>query len=176
MNNQHKPALKNKKPKKSKKSFWFLGLVILLYLFLSLNHLDLVKDSLEKTIKMFYRIIPLLGIVLIFMTLTNLYISSGKVKKHLGKESGWKGWLYASLAGVMISGPAYLLFPLLKELKKSGAKNSLLAVFLYNRNVKIPFLPILIFYFGLKYSLILTILIFFFAFLNGIIVGWLVRE
>ncbi len=158
-----------------KRNLFLLG-VVLLYIFLSFWYPELIKKSIGKTWQMLYRIIPLLGLVLIFMTLTNLYITLGKVEKHLGKKSGWKGWAYASMAGVIISGPAYLLFPLLKELKKSGAKNSLIAVFLYTRNVKIPFLPILIYYFGISYAFFLTFFIFLSSFINGALVGWFSQD
>jgi hypothetical protein len=53
--------------------------------------------------------------------------------------------------------PPYLLYPMLAEFQMHGAKNSLLAAFLYKRNVKIHFLPVMIYYFGLRYSLIVSV-------------------
>ena len=111
MPKQNEGKMVNNKKRKSKKSFWFLLTVLMVYLIVAVYDLELAKEGLRKTLQMFYRIVPLLGLVLIFMTLTNLYINSGKVKKHLGQESGLKGWLYAALAGVIISGPPYIFFP-----------------------------------------------------------------
>ncbi|MBW2540150.1 MAG: hypothetical protein JRE27_11165 [Deltaproteobacteria bacterium] len=77
---------------------------------------------------------------------------------------------------MLVSGPPYVLYPLLGELKKRGMTNSLLAVFLYNRNVKIPFIPAMIYYFGLKFTIILSVYIIIFSIMNGKIMEALTKE
>jgi len=65
---------------------------------------------------------------------------------------------------------------MLGELKKHGARNGLIAAMLYNRNVKIYFLPAIIYYFNLRYAVILSIYIILFSILNGILLEFIVSE
>ena len=67
-------------------------------------------------------------------------------------------------------------YPLLKELHEKGLRNSLLAIFLGNRAVKPVLLPVMISYFGLTYTLILTFLTILGALVIGYTVGALVKE
>jgi hypothetical protein len=85
-----------------------------------------------------------------------MLLSPSKINKHLGKNSGVKGWLYAIAGGIFISGPPYILYPMLGELKKHGARNGLLAT--------------------LRYAVILSIYIILFSILNGILLEFIVSE
>jgi len=67
-------------------------------------------------------------------------------------------------------GPAYTWFPLLKNLKKKGMRPSLLVAFLNNRAVKIPLLPMMIFYFGWSFTLIANGYLIIFSIMNGLII------
>ncbi len=165
-----------KKNKKISGKMKFLSAVGLLYVGLFLFDSSLAIIGIKKTALMLIKIAPLLVFVLLVMTAMNLYIDSGKIKKHLGEESGIRGWIYSIVVGVLISGPPYVLFPMLKDLKKHGMKSSLLAVFLYNRNVKISFLPVMVYYFGLKFTIIVSVLIVVFSVLNGLVVGALSKK
>ena len=55
-------------------------------------------------------------------------------------------------------------------------RNSLLAVLLYNRNVKIPFIPAMIYYFGLKFTVFISLYIIIFSVLNGKLIEALAGE
>jgi uncharacterized membrane protein YraQ (UPF0718 family) len=154
---------------------FFLGMVFI-YFIIYLFSKYLIIDALIKTIATFLKILPILGIVFIIMIISNLYIKKGNIKKYLGNESGLRGWIFAILAGIFIAGAPYVLYPLLSNLKKQGMSDSLLAVFLYNRNVKIPFFPISVFYFGFTYTVIISLLIIIFSVFNGILVGKMTSE
>jgi hypothetical protein len=77
-----------------------------------------------------------------------MLLSPSKINKHLGKNSGVKGWLYAIAGGIFISGPPY----------------------------KIYFLPAIIYYFNLRYAVILSIYIILFSILNGILLEFIISE
>lgn len=154
----------------------FLIAVLLLYLIIALFNFSVAKDAFVNFLLMFIKILPILGIVFVIMIGVNLYFTKERIGKYLGEQSGLKGWLYATISGILVSGPPYVLYPLLSDLKKHGMKNSLLAVFLYNRNVKIPFLPVMVYYFGLNFTVILSLYIIIFSILNGKIIDLLVRE
>jgi uncharacterized membrane protein YraQ (UPF0718 family) len=149
----------------------FLALTLVGYGVMALFDPAYAEQAFSNFLAMLVRIIPILGVVFIIMFLTNLLITPERMEKHMGKESGLRGWIYSIFLGIIVSGPPYVLFPLLGDLKKQGMKNELLAAFLYNRNVKIPFLPVMVFYFGLSYTIILSAYIILFSILNGLLVG-----
>ena len=65
--------------------------------------------------------------------------------------------IISALFGIVSHGPIYVWYPLLRDLKQHGMRSGLVAVFLYNRAIKIPLLPIMIFYFGVFFVIILCI-------------------
>ncbi|MEA3463582.1 MAG: permease [Patescibacteria group bacterium] len=154
----------------------FLLAIIFLYLIVALLDIGIVENALINFLIMSLKIVPVLCLVFIIMVLIELYFTKKRVGKYLGSKSGIKGWFYAIISGILISGPAYTLYPLLGELKKNGMKNSLLAVVLYNRNVKIPFLPAMVYYFGLNFTIILSLYIIIFSIFNGKIVELLASK
>ena len=153
----------------------FLLVVIFLYIVTALVKFSIVIDSLLFCKKLAWQIIPVLIVVLFFIFLANLLLNSKRVLKYLGASSGFKGWIVALIFGVLSSGPIYMWYPLLSDLKEKGMKDSLIAVFLYNRAVKIPMMPLIVYYFGLPFLIILTVLMLGFSFINGFVVGKLVN-
>ncbi|RKY02749.1 MAG: hypothetical protein DRP55_02440, partial [Spirochaetes bacterium] len=61
------------------------------------------------------------------------------------------------IAGIITHGPIYVWFNLLKEMKKNGMRTGFIAIFLYNRAIKIPLIPVMIYYFGTLYTVTLMI-------------------
>lgn len=154
----------------------FLLFVAGLYLLTGWRDPALAKTALLGFTTMLSKVLPILGMVFVILLLINLLLKPERIKQHLGQDSGFRGWLYAVIGGILISGPPFILYPMLAELKKHGARNDLIAVFLYNRNVKIPFLPVMAYYFGLRYTVIVSLLIILFSLLSGIILGRLTGE
>lgn len=76
----------------------------------------------------------------------------------------------------MSHGPIYAWYPLLKDLQDQGMKDSLIAVFLYNRSVKIPVLPVMIYYFGLSFAGVLLFWTIFASFIQGVVIDMLAKE
>ena len=150
-----------KNTKKSNKnncySFSFLIVVIALYIVLFFFKSDKIKASLDASWSIFVSIIPVLILVVFIMGVSNYFLKPKKVSKYLGKESGVKGWFLSALFGIVSHGPIYVWYPLLRDLKRHGMRSGLVAVFLYNRAIKIPLLPVMIFYFGVFFVIILCI-------------------
>lgn len=101
----------------------------------------------------------------------NFFLKPETVKRHLGQSSGAKGWIYAYLGSIFVSSPPYVVFPMLKELKEHGMKYSLIAVFMNNRNVQPPFLPVMAHYFGWVFTIVISVYIMIFAIFNAIVLG-----
>lgn len=156
---------------KDKKTI-FLIFVTIFYIFLFVKNPELGRTSLQDFSDILLKVIPLLGLVFVIMVLVNYFISDELVQNKLGSGSGKSGTVFAVFFGIFISGPAYMLYPLLKSFKEKGATNYTLAIFLYNRNVKIPFIPVMIFYFGIKFTVIISIYIMIFSVFNGFLVEY----
>ena len=164
----------NKERKKglSFNELFFLG-VILVYLILYIFTPQGTVNSIENCAVLIIRIVPVLFLVILFMGAMNYFVNPQKVSKYVGEKSGLKGWILATVAGIISHGPIYVWYPLLKDLREHGMKNGLAAVFLYNRAVKIPLVPLMIYYFGVKFLIILTLLTLLASIIEGKIIDTL---
>lgn len=136
--------------------FSFLIFVIILYIILFFFNDEKTYNAVHASINIFIQILPVLVLVVILMGISNYFLKPKTVSKYLGAESGAKGWFIAVSFGILSHGSIYVWYPLLKELQDHGMRVGLIATFLYNRAVKIPLLPIMIYYFGIIFVFILT--------------------
>jgi len=160
------------KPSKwySRGSIQFLGFIIILYLIAFLIDSEKTIGAVKFSSTLLYQILPILLFVFVLLFISNLLITPRWVKAHLGKDSGAKGWILASVGGILSVGSIYPWLALLKELKAKGMRPALIAVFLYNRGIKLPLLPMLIHYFGLTYTLLLAGYMTLFSLLGGLLI------
>ena len=154
----------------------FLLSMLLLYGIIGLFDPTFLVGALLYFREMLIKVLPILGIVFVILFAINLFLKADKVSRYLGREAGVMGWLYAVIGGILISGPPYVLYPMLGEMKKHGARSGLIVTLLYNRNVKVQFLPALVYYFGLRYAIVLSIYIILFSVLNGMVFEILVSD
>lgn len=155
---------------KSYVGWYFLLIVIVLYIVTFMFDSAKVFSGLEQFVIIFKSIIPVLIIIFVLMAVTNYFVKPSALVKYMGKESGFKGWLIAIIAGIISTGPIYMWYPMLNDLQKHGIRDGLVAAFLYNRAIKIPLLPMLVLYFGLAYSIILMVIMILVSVLQGLIV------
>jgi len=151
-------------------SWWFLIIVLLMYIFLFFINNNLFNTSLLFFINLLKKIIPIFFLVFILMTITNYFITPKFLLKHLG-EKGIKKWIYVIIGGILSTGPIYMWYPLLADLKNKGLSYGLIACFLYNRAIKIPLIPLMFFYFSWQYILILLVVMIFISVFQGIIIN-----
>ena len=148
----------------------FLIIVAGMYLIAAIIDFDLAKNALAEFVFLFKKIIPILILVFALMFFSNLFLDAKKIRKLAGESAGVKGWFVAVVAGILSSGPIYMWYPLLADLKEKGMKDGFIAAFLYNRAVKIPMLPMMIYYFGWPFTVILTGYMILFSIINGVLV------
>jgi len=158
------------------RSFLFPGFVAVIYGVLLIFLPDKALIAFRGSISIFLRIGIALSLVFFLIFLLNLFLKPSRLTALLGKESGFKGVVVSALAGIISVGPIYAWYPLLKELKGRGAKDSLIAIFLNNRAVKPVLLPIMISYFGWIYVLIFTLATILGSLLCGFLVGAATKE
>ncbi|KPK93025.1 MAG: hypothetical protein AMJ94_04000 [Deltaproteobacteria bacterium SM23_61] len=151
-------------------------LVLIAYGILAVYDSNRLENALSTLAGLTARIVPILLLVFGVMFLTNLFFESNALVRFLGKESGYRGWMLAIAGGIVSSGPIYMWYPLLSDLKERGMKDSLIAAFLYNRAVKIPLLPMMVYYFGWNFALVLSIYMVLFSVADGILVQSLMRK
>ena len=165
-----------KEKKRSRGGLWFLAFVLLLYAVTLFVDASRTWTAVVKSLILLLKIFPILVMVLLFMAVINFFLRPQKLKKLLGKESGVRGWLIALAAGIISHGSVYLWYPLLKELQQHGMRPALIASFIYSRAIKLPLLPLLIYYFGLKFMLVLTLYILIAAYVEGRVIERMVKS
>jgi uncharacterized membrane protein YraQ (UPF0718 family) len=148
----------------------FLTCVIVVYLILGVVDFELARNTLHVLWTLILRVLPILILVFGIMFLTNLFFEARNIVKILGKGSGFRGWAFAISGGIISSGPIYLWYPLLSDLKERGMKDSLIAAFLYNRAIKIPLIPMMVSYFGWPFTITLFMYMILFSIANGLAV------
>ena len=100
-------------------------------------------------------LLKILPFAFILIGLFEVWIKRETVEKHLGKESGIKGYLWAVLLAGAVVGGLYVAFPIAYSLFNKGAKLSV--IFTYIGAAAIARIPMTIFeasFLGVKFTVI----------------------
>jgi len=160
----------NKRLKQKNVSWYFLLVVILVYIILAFVNYDLFSSSLRFFLSLIIKIVPIFIIIVILMVIANHFITPPMITKYF-KAPGIRKWLFVVIGGILSTGPVYMWYPLLAQLREKGVNSGFIAAFLYSRAIKIPLWPIIIFYFSAKYVITLTIVMIAFSIAQGIVVS-----
>lgn len=134
----------------------FLGIMVVVYLLVYVTSPSLFHVAIFETYSILLSILPVLILVFGFMFCFNLFIKAESIRVHLGQDAKKRGWFFSIIAGIFSTGPIYIWYPLLADLRGKGMRTSFVSTFLYSRSVKLPLLPIMVHYFGFNYTLILS--------------------
>ena len=154
----------------------FILSLLIFYLITFFVRPKIFSTAINFSIETSLKVLPIMLLVFLLVFLSNFFITSSKIKKHFGEEAGIKGWLLSIFGGIISSGPVYMWYPLLADLKEKGMKNSFIVAFIYARAIKIQILPLMLFYFGFKFTIIFNILILIFSPINGFVVEKLLKN
>lgn len=156
--------------------FLFPAFLIGIYAILLVFFPDKAYVAMRSSGKIFLNLgVPLI-LVFALMAAVNLFLEPARITRFLGKDAGLKGVVFSAAAGIISTGPIYAWYPLLRELREKGARNSLLVIFLGNRAVKPLLIPVMITYFGWAYVLVLTLFTITGSVAAGYLVGHLYKE
>lgn len=159
------------KQKKNKNKAWlFLLIVLIIYLIIGIIKQEILMPAIQFFLSVIIKIIPIFILVFLLMILTNYFTNQKYIIRHLGKDSGLRGWLLSIGAGLISTGPIFVWYPLLKDLQKLGVKKRFIAAFLYSRAVKPVLIPLLILYFGLLYTIVLIVVMIIMSVFQGLVV------
>lgn len=169
--------MKTHNKKQSKYSgVYFAIVVILIYGVLFSFYPQRIRQALWISGTLLLQILPVFALVILTMAVINYLLTPKMIASSVGKGSGMKGWLLAIGTGIFSHGPVYAWYPMLKDLKQHGMRNGLIAAFLYNRAIKIPLLPMMIYYFGLPFVMVLLVWMILASFVEGIMIDMLDRN
>ena len=154
----------------------FLSLAVLFYLILLVFNPPMFFKSLDRFGVLALKILPsLLGaFVLIFVF--NYLLDNQKIKKYLAGKTDWRKYLLTIALGILSSGPIYVWYPFLADLKQHGFSNGLITIFLYNRAIKIALIPVLVYYFSLQFVILITGLMIVFSVFNGLVLEKIIKK
>lgn len=145
----------------------FLLLVLVAYGLTAVIDGEVPRAALGFFGEVIHKALPLLALVFVLLVLADLLLRPHWIKRYLGVESGITGWVVAALGGILATGPVYPWYALLRGLREKGMPASLVAVFLYSRAIKLPLLPLMVYYFGVAYTAVLCAYLLAFSILNG---------
>lgn len=148
---------------------FFISVCLLSLILLPINPAS-VQKGFAIFLDLLVQLLPILALVFALIFVSNLFMDNSFAAKHLGDTSRLRGWLIALIGGFLSAGPTYIWYPLLQDLKNKGTRDGFIAAFLYNRVVKIPLIPIMILYFGIKIVVVLTVCIIIFSVIDGFVV------
>jgi uncharacterized membrane protein YraQ (UPF0718 family) len=154
----------------------FLAVVVVGYIIFAFMKPIIVIEALIIFLNLLEKVIPVLFFVFALIFAFNLFVNPKVVAKYLGTEKGFTGWLVSVVGGIISMGAIYMWYPLLKDLREKGMKDSLIVAFLYNRSIKIPLLPFLVHYFGLVFTIVITLYTIIFSFINGFLVDKIINK
>jgi hypothetical protein len=162
--------------KKLSNGMCFFLIMIGIYMGIGIFDGSTMATALTNSWEMLIKLMPVMGLVFTVNGLVSNFLSPAWIERHLGESSGWQGWALVLGVSTLVPGSPFILYPLLHELTPKGLKKSLAAVFLYNRTVKITFLPAMTLYFGFRYTAVVSLFMLAAAILSGIIVGGLSKH
>lgn len=147
----------------------FLAAVVAVYGVTAFVKPDVTGRAMAFFVQVLDRVIPVLALVFVLIFLFDLFLTPKRIEKYIGKKSGIRGWLVVVAAGILSTGPIYAWYAVLSELRKKGMRTSLVAVFLYNRAIKFPLLPLMVHYFGVRYTVVLSLYLIGFSIISGLV-------
>ena len=130
------------------------------------------KQSVKVAVKEFFRILPPVLIIIIFIGLLLGFVPPAEISKVIGEQSGFGGVLLIALLGAILHMPAFISFPLAGSLLKSGASISAVAAFITTLTmVGTATLPLEVKELGKKIALLRNGISFIIAIVIALIMG-----
>lgn len=167
---QKKTKNQTKKKPKSRSGWIMLTITLILYIVVGFLDYSVAQSALNRSFQTLKIISPILLVVFFLLAVLNGFIKPKKIAQYLGKESGFKGEIIAVVGGILSHGPSYLWYPILSELRNHGARDGLIVAFVYARAIKLPWLLLMVSYFGFAFTVILSTYTLLAALLQAFIV------
>lgn len=130
------------------------------------------KQALIVALKSFFRILPTVLIIIIFIGLLLGFVPQNQISKIVGVQAGFWGVLFVALLGAILHIPSLISFPLAGSLLRSGASVTSVAVFITTLTmIGVITLPLEIKELGKKMALLRNGISFGIAIIIALIMG-----
>jgi len=101
---------------------WVMALIaLLLLLFAFLRGGNVPVAGVRAGAKMLWGVLPLLLLSFLVAGLLQVLIPKEQIRRWLGTESGLRGVILGCIAGGLVPGPPYAVFPVVASLYQAGA-------------------------------------------------------
>lgn len=147
-------------------------LAVILYVWAFAVSPDKATQALVVGWKTFLGILPIIAAVFAALGLFNVWVDKKKIASTLGKGGGIKAVALASLAGTVLVGPVYVIFPLMKAVREHGARWAVIGAVLAAWAVKVPMIPMEIGMLGWRFSVSRIVLVAVAAIPIGYLLEW----
>lgn len=137
---------------------------------------DKALQALAAGWRTFLGVLPIIAAVFAALGLFHVWVDKKKIAEALGKGGGLKAVVLASLAGMVLVGPVYVIFPLMKAVREHGARWAVVGAVLAAWAVKIPMVPMEIGMLGWRFSLARVALVAIAAVPLGYLLEWLMER
>jgi uncharacterized membrane protein YraQ (UPF0718 family) len=134
------------------------------------------QESILAALRLFAYVVPLILAVMGLVGLIQAWISPDLIARLLGREGGFRALLLAAACGMILIGPAYLIFPLLAAVQRQGARWAVIGTVLTTYAVKLQMIPLEAGYLGWRFSLVRTLLTLALAIPAGLLLEWVVER
>lgn len=135
-----------------------------------------VGHALISTATSVWGMVPILSAVFLVIGLFNVMVDKKKVAAMLGRDGGIKGLALASFVGMLLVGPVYAVFPLIKTVREHGARWAVIGAVLTTWAVKIPMIPLEVAMLGWKFSVARITLVLLAAIPFGFAMEWIMTR
>ena len=132
---------------------WLFTITILLYGAAFLVDQERATRALSSSVITFSSVLLLIISVFSLVGLLQVWIKKEVIVRLLGREGGIKSLLIATLCGTLLIGPAYIIFPLLMEIQKQGARWAVITIVLTSYAIKLHMIPIEVEFLGWPFAL-----------------------
>ncbi len=157
-----------------------IGLSVLFILFISISFLINYNDG-EKTgvafVNVMLSMLQIIPFAFILIGLFEVWIKKETVMKHLGDESGIKGYFWVLLLAGFTVGGLFVAFPLAETLRKKGASLKVIFAYLgFAGTVRIPMTIFEISFLGLPFTIVRLLVTIPLFLLIGIVIGTILKN
>ena len=135
------------------RSQWLFYATIILYSAIFLINPERAGRALTTAAITFSSVLLLIIAVFCLVGLLQIWISRDLIVRLLGREGGVKSLIIAALCGTLLIGPAYIIFPLLMEIQKRGARWAVITIVLTSYAVKLQMIPVEVGFLGWPFTL-----------------------
>jgi len=153
----------------------FLGLVISMYFILLITNINKFILSISESWKLFISLVWIFIMIFTLMIIIDLFINKKTTNKFFNKKNSLFSWFFIIIAGIISTGPIYMWYPIIGDIKEKGMPIKYQAAFLYNRSIKIPLIVPMIGIFGKNIVITLLITMIVFSIINGYLVEWIIN-